>query len=40
MHLSRGTYENFSRITEGYFDNDLRGRFILTAGFGGMGGAP
>jgi len=35
----QGTYEIFSRIAERYFDNDLRGRFILTAGMGGMGGA-
>ncbi|MDW5499495.1 urocanate hydratase [Pseudomonas lundensis] len=35
----QGTYEIFSRIAERYFDNDLRGRFILTAGLGGMGGA-
>ncbi|MBG9233606.1 urocanate hydratase, partial [Bacteroides ovatus] len=32
-------YEIFSRIAERHFDNDLRGRFILTAGLGGMGGA-
>lgn len=35
----QGTYEIFSRIAERHFDNDLRGRFILTAGMGGMGGA-
>lgn len=35
----QGTYEIFSRIAERDFDNDLRGRFILTAGLGGMGGA-
>lgn len=35
----QGTYEIFSRIAERYFNNDLRGRFILTAGLGGMGGA-
>jgi urocanate hydratase len=35
----QGTYEIFSRIAERYFDDDLRGRFILTAGLGGMGGA-
>lgn len=35
----QGTYEIFCRISERYFDNDLRGRFILTAGLGGMGGA-
>ncbi|ROS03139.1 urocanate hydratase [Raoultella terrigena] len=35
----QGTYEIFSRIAERDFDSDLRGRFILTAGLGGMGGA-
>ena len=35
----QGTYEIFSRIAERHFDGDLRGRFILTAGLGGMGGA-
>lgn len=35
----QGTYEIFSRIAERHFNNDLRGRFILTAGLGGMGGA-
>ncbi|MFK3707387.1 urocanate hydratase [Raoultella sp. BIGb0138] len=35
----QGTYEIFSRIAERHFDNDLAGRFILTAGLGGMGGA-
>jgi urocanate hydratase len=35
----QGTYEIFARIAERYFDGDLGGRFILTAGMGGMGGA-
>ncbi len=35
----QGTYEIFSRIAERHFSGDLRGRFILTAGLGGMGGA-
>jgi urocanate hydratase len=35
----QGTYEIFCRIAERHFGNDLRGRFILTAGMGGMGGA-
>lgn len=35
----QGTYEIFSRIAERHFDGDLHGRFILTAGMGGMGGA-
>ncbi|MET5020210.1 urocanate hydratase, partial [Burkholderia pseudomallei] len=36
----QGPYEIFSRIAERHFGNDLRGRFLLTAGLGGMGGAP
>jgi urocanate hydratase len=35
----QGTYEIFMRIAERHFDNSLKGRFILTAGLGGMGGA-
>jgi urocanate hydratase len=35
----QGTYEIFMRIAERYFAGDLAGRFILTAGLGGMGGA-
>ncbi|WP_445681128.1 urocanate hydratase [Radicibacter daui] len=35
----QGTYEIFSRIAEKHFDGDLHGRFILTAGLGGMGGS-
>lgn len=35
----QGTYEIFMRIAERHFNGDLRGRFILTAGLGGMGGA-
>lgn len=35
----QGTYEIFCRIAERYFDNDLSGKFILTAGLGGMGGS-
>lgn len=35
----QGTYEIFSRIAEKFYDNDLTGKFILTAGLGGMGGA-
>ena len=35
----QGTYEIFMRIAERYFNNSLKGRFILTAGLGGMGGA-
>src|SRR5882762_3809659 len=35
----QGTYEIFMRIAERHFNNSLKGRFILTAGLGGMGGA-
>ena len=35
----QGTYEIFMRIAERHFGNSLKGRFILTAGLGGMGGA-
>ncbi|MEQ8451443.1 MAG: urocanate hydratase [Nitratireductor sp.] len=35
----QGTYEIFMRIAEQNFGDDLAGRFVLTAGLGGMGGA-
>jgi len=35
----QGTYEIFMRIAERHFGGDLAGRFLLTAGLGGMGGA-
>ncbi|MDO5603570.1 MAG: urocanate hydratase [Paracoccus sp. (in: a-proteobacteria)] len=35
----QGTYEIFMRIAERRFAGSLAGRFILTAGLGGMGGA-
>ncbi|KKC34407.1 urocanate hydratase [Devosia psychrophila] len=35
----QGTYEIFMRIAENRFGGSLAGRFILTAGLGGMGGA-
>jgi urocanate hydratase len=35
----QGTYEIFSRIAERHFNGELAGRFVLTAGLGGMGGA-
>src|ERR1700728_2119333 len=35
----QGTYEIFMRIAESSFGGSLEGRFILTAGLGGMGGA-
>ncbi|MBS9781000.1 MAG: urocanate hydratase [Gammaproteobacteria bacterium] len=35
----QGTYEIFRCIAEQSFNGDLRGKFILTSGLGGMGGA-
>ena len=35
----QGTYEVFMRIAAQHFGDDLSGRFVLTAGLGGMGGA-
>ncbi|MDC7784355.1 urocanate hydratase [Rhodoplanes sp. TEM] len=35
----QGTYEILSRIAERHFGGSLAGRFVLTAGLGGMGGA-
>lgn len=35
----QGTYEIFQSIARKYFDGRLQGKFILTAGLGGMGGA-
>jgi urocanate hydratase len=35
----QGTYETFMRIAARYFGGDLAGRFVLTAGLGGMGGS-
>lgn len=35
----QGTYEILMRIAERHFGGDLLGRFVLTAGLGGMGGA-
>src|SRR6266446_7650024 len=35
----QGTYEIFMRIAERHFGGGLAGRFVLTAGLGGMGGS-
>ena len=35
----RGTFETFSKPARQHYGGDLRGRWILTAGLGGMGGA-
>ena len=37
--IVQGTYETFVAMGRRHFDGDLRGRWILTAGLGGMGGA-
>jgi urocanate hydratase len=37
--ILQGTYETFGAVARQHFDGDLAGRFVLTAGLGGMGGA-
>ena len=37
--IVQGTYETFGAIAEQRFGGSLRGRIVLTAGLGGMGGA-
>ncbi|GMR25181.1 MAG: urocanate hydratase [Ignavibacteria bacterium] len=37
--ILQGTYETFSECARKYFNGSLKGRFILTAGLGGMSGA-
>lgn len=37
--ILQGTYETISSIADINFDGDLSGKFVLTAGLGGMGGA-
>jgi len=37
--IVQGTYETFVEMGRRHFGGDLRGRWILTAGLGGMGGA-
>ncbi|HAB51911.1 MAG TPA: urocanate hydratase, partial [Ignavibacteriales bacterium] len=37
--ILQGTYETFAECGRKYFDGTLRGKFLLTAGLGGMGGA-
>lgn len=37
--IIQGTYETFAEAGRRYFGGDLKGRSILTAGLGGMGGA-
>jgi urocanate hydratase len=37
--IVQGTYETLGAVARKHFGGDLRGRFVLTAGLGGMGGA-
>jgi len=37
--IIQGTYETFGAVGRKHFDGDLKGKWILTAGLGGMGGA-
>ncbi|WP_442597243.1 urocanate hydratase [Parapusillimonas sp. JC17] len=37
--IVQGTFETFVEAGRQHYDNDLKGRWILTAGLGGMGGA-
>ena len=37
--IVQGTYETFVEAGRQHYDGDLRGRWVLTAGLGGMGGA-
>jgi len=37
--ILQGTYETFAECGRKYFNGSLEGKFILTAGLGGMGGA-
>jgi urocanate hydratase len=37
--ILQGTYETFAEVARRHFDGSLKGRFVLTAGLGGMGGA-
>ncbi|HEU4641791.1 MAG TPA: urocanate hydratase [Gemmatimonadaceae bacterium] len=37
--ILQGTYETFGAVAREHFDGTLAGRFVLSAGLGGMGGA-
>ncbi|MBM3306713.1 MAG: urocanate hydratase [Candidatus Eisenbacteria bacterium] len=37
--ILQGTYETFAELARQHFDGSLEGRFVLTGGMGGMGGA-
>lgn len=37
--ILQGTYETFASCADKHFDGTLSGKFVLTCGLGGMGGA-
>lgn len=37
--IVQGTYETFAAVAKTHFDDEVAGRWVLTAGLGGMGGA-
>ncbi len=37
--ILQGTYETFASAAKKHFNGDLKGKFVLTGGMGGMGGA-
>lgn len=37
--ILQGTYETFAELGRKHFNNTLKGKFVLTSGLGGMGGA-
>jgi urocanate hydratase len=37
--ILQGTYETFAELGRKHFSNTLKGKFVLTSGLGGMGGA-
>jgi urocanate hydratase len=37
--ILQGTYQTFAAVGQAHFDGSLRGRLVITAGLGGMGGA-
>ena len=37
--ILQGTYETFAALARKHYDDDLRGKLVVTAGLGGMGGA-
>lgn len=37
--ILQGTYQTLSEVAKKYFDGSLKGKFVLTAGMGGMSGA-